>query len=226
MGVIARFARRLLWAGLAVLALTVAAVLFLSERNLRLYGQDQALAAPVDAVLVLGGGMDGDGVLAYSSRRRVAAAVALLETGQARRLIFSGGRLRRSPIPTVAEGMRNYAISLGAPPEALLLEDAAVSTFENLRFGLAVAEACGLSRLGVLTDAFHLERVRRLAAYFGRPDIVLIAVRGLEFDSPGDRVWSILREALAWWYNLAKVTGWEALRLAGLDAQSRQEWIR
>jgi uncharacterized SAM-binding protein YcdF (DUF218 family) len=226
MGVIGRLARRLLWAGLAVLALTVAAVLFLSERNLRVYGYERALAAPVDAILVLGGGMDGDGVLSYSSRRRVAGAVALLEAGKARHLIFSGGRVRRSPLPTVSERMREYAVTLGAPPEALLVEDAAVSSFENLRFGLALAEARGLSRLAVLTDAFHLERVRWLLSYFGRPDIALAAVPGLEADSPGDRVWSILREALAWWYNLAKVAGWEALGLAGLDAGARQEWIR
>lgn len=222
MGVVQRLAR--LGAGLAalVLTLTVAAVLYLSDRNLERHGAGRSLAEPVDAVLVLGAGIDGDGVPAYSSRRRVAAAVALLGAGLARNAILSGsGR----PVPS-AERMRRYAVSLGAPPAALMIESRASSTFQNLLFGLALAEANGFERLAIVTDAYHLERARVLAAYFGRPGIGLVAVRGLEHEAWQDRAWTTLREALAWWYNLAKVVGWETLGAAGLSAQERREWIR
>ena len=64
---------------LVVLIATIGAVLYFSDANLRLYGQGRALAAPVDAILVLGGGIDGDWVLGYSSRRRVGVAVTLLD---------------------------------------------------------------------------------------------------------------------------------------------------
>jgi uncharacterized SAM-binding protein YcdF (DUF218 family) len=212
--------------GIAVLVLTIGAVMFLSDSNLRRYGDGRALTAPVDAILVLGGGVDGDGVLGFSSRRRVRVAVALLAAGQTRYLIFSGGPDRKNPEDTAAGLMQAHALSLGAPPEALLSEIRAISTFENLQFGFAMAEQKGLERLAILTDAFHLERARWLARYFGQPDVALIAVRGLEADGIANRAWSILREALAWWLNLAKVAGWQILTMAGMDEDARRELIR
>ncbi len=226
MGVIARLVKWGLRLGVVVLALTAGAVMYFSHANLRLYGAGRALAAPVDAILVLGGGIDGDGVLGYSSRRRVAVAVALLEAGRARRLIFTGGPDWAHREFTAAALMRAHAIALGAPPEALLTEARSSSTFENLRFGFALAEQQGLGNLAILTDAFHIERARALAGYFGHPDIALAAVRGLEREGTVNRVWSIVREAMAWWYNLVKVGGWEVLAAAGMDLDARGELIR
>jgi uncharacterized SAM-binding protein YcdF (DUF218 family) len=122
--------------------------------------------------------------------------------------------------------MRNHAIALGAPAEVLFMEDRSVSTFENLRFGFALAEQQGFTDPALLTDAFHLERARRLAGYFGHPDARLVAASGLELDGIDNRVWSILREAMAWWLNLAKVGGWELLAAAGIDTDARRELIR
>jgi hypothetical protein len=45
-------------------------------------------------------------------------------------------------------------------------------------------------------------------------------------DGIANRVWSILREALAWWLNLAKAAGWQILAMAGMDVEARQELIR
>ncbi len=212
--------------GLVVLALTAGAVMYFSSVNLQSSGGGRGLARPVDAILVLGGGVDGDGVLGYSSRRRVAVAVALLEAGRARNLIFAGGPDWLRPDITAAGLMRAHAIALGAPPDALLTETRSASTFENLRLGFALAEQRGFETLAILTDAFHLERARALAGYFGHPDVALAAVRGLEYESRVARVWSIVREAMAWWFNLAKVAGWELLAAAGMDEDGRQELIR
>ena len=211
---------------LVVLIATIGAVLYFSDANLRLYGQGRALAAPVDAILVLGGGIDGDGVLGYSSRRRVGVAVALLKAGRTRNLIFSGGPDWMHPDFTAAGLMRAHAIALGAAPDALLTEARSSSTFENLRLGFALAEQRGFENLAILTDAFHLERARALSGYFGHPDVALVAAPGLEYDGIANRVWSILREALAWWLNLAKVGGWEVLAAAGMDVDARRELIR
>jgi len=226
MGVIGRLVKWGLRLGLGVLALTVGAVLYFSDANLRLHGGGRSMTAPVDAILVLGGGIDGDWVLGYSSRRRVAVAVALLRAGRARALIFSGGPDWAARGQTAAEQMRAHAIGLGAPPGALLIESHAASTFENLRFGFALAERQGFESLAILTDAFHLERARALSSYFGHADIGLAAVRGLEYDGIANRVWSIVREALAWWLNLAKVAGWEVLAATGMDVDARQELIK
>jgi uncharacterized SAM-binding protein YcdF (DUF218 family) len=223
---ILRLVKWALWIGIVILALTIGAVMYFSATNLRLYGDGHALTIPVDAVLVLGGGVDGDGVLGYSSRRRVRVAVDLLQAGQTRYLIFSGGPEWKHPDHSAAGLMRVHAQALGAPPEALLTETRALSTFENLQFAFALAEQRGFTSLAILTDAYHLERGRWLAGYFGHPDAGLIAVRGLEFDGIANRAWSILREALAWWFNLAKVAGWEALAATGMDVNARQKLIR
>ena len=226
MGVIRRSVNWSIRLGTLVLLLTTGAVLYFSDRNLRAYEDGHASEAPFDAILVLGGGVDGDGVIGYSSRRRVAAAVGLLQAGRAKNLILSGGSDRRNPEVTAAQLMHDHAIALGALPDALFIEDRASSTFENLRFGFALAEARDFDRLAILTDAFHLQRARVLAAYFGRPDAEPIAVRGLDRDGWSNRVWSILREAMAWWYNVAKVARWEVLAAIGADEPGRQEPIR
>lgn len=226
MGLTGRLMRRVFWLGLSVLAITVGAVLYFSDANLRLHGHGRSMEGPADAILVLGGGIDGDGVLGYSSRRRVAVAVTMLKSGQARQLIFTGGPDWQDPDFTAARLMRGHAVELGAPPERLITEIRSTTTFENLRFGFALAEQRGLTDIALLTDAFHLERARWLAAYFGRPDTGLIAAPGLESDGIANRVWSIVREAMAWWLNLAKVGGWEALAAAGMDPDARQELIR
>jgi len=226
MGVTRSLARWALRLGFGVLVATVIAVLYFSHANFRRYGDGRALDAPVDAVLVLGGGVDGDGVLGYSSRRRVAAAVALLVRGKTRFLVFSGGEGSFHREVPAGDLMRTYAISIGAPADALIVEPSASTTFENLRFGLDIARQRGFTRLAILTDAYHLERARWLARFLGAGDAQLVAVAGLERDGLGDRTWSILREALAWWLNLAKVAGWEALSLAGLGDDARGELIR
>jgi len=100
------------------------------------------------------------------------------------------------------------------------------SSFNSLRFGFGVAEQQGFADLALLTDAYHLERARRLAGYFGHPDVRLVATSGLARAGVPDRVWSIVREAMAWWLNLAKVGGWEVLAAIGMDADARQNLIR
>ncbi len=212
--------------GFGVLAATVVAVLYFSDANLRHHGDGRTLDVPVDAVLVLGGGVDGDGVLGYSSRRRVAAGVALLVRGKTRYLLLSGGEGRYHREIPAGDLMRAHAIALGASPEMLIVEPAATSTFENLRFGLEIARQRGFTRIAILTDAYHLERARWLARYLGAGDAGLVAVDGLARTGAGDRTWSVLREALAWWLNLAKVAVWEALALTGMGDDARGKLIR
>jgi uncharacterized SAM-binding protein YcdF (DUF218 family) len=222
---ISRLLLRLLWFGAGTLALTVMAVVYFSGANLAAYGGDRGVVDPVDAILVLGASVDGDGLIGFSSRRRVKAAFSLLESGRASYLIFSGGIGDKHSGVSAADLMRDYAIVLGAPADRLITEPQATTTFENLRFSFAIAEARGFSRLAILTDAFHLERARALAAFFGRPDVALAAADGFRDDSLANRTVSILREALAWWYNLGKIAAWQALCWMGLDVE-REKFVR
>lgn len=226
MGVIRRLARRLLLLGLAVLLLTIGAVMLLSERMMDRHAFGRSIAEPVDAAIVLGGGIDGDGVIGYSTRRRVLAAVEALKQGKARRLIVTGGPLFRGSAVTVADLMAEHAMALGAPEGAVIREERAGTTFENLRFSFALADERGLGRLALVSDAYHLARAKALAAYFGHPEVELVAAPGLRMDSDSNRISSILREAMAWWYNVLKVAAWEGLGLLGLGESERAEFVR
>lgn len=226
MGVVWRLARRTAIVALALLAATIVAVVYHTDRHLELHGEGRALSGPVDAIIVLGGGIMPDGTLGQTSRRRVEVAVALLAEGKAGSLILSGKGTHDGAPHVLAEAMRRYAIGLGAPAGALLVEDRSLSTFGNLRFSFALAEARGFRRLAILTDAFHLERARVLAWHFGHGDAELIAVAGLGRYYSSVHSWHIAREALAWWFNLGKVAAWLALTAAGIDVETREAWIR
>lgn len=220
-----RWFRRLLVLGLAVLALTMIAVQAMSSRMLEAH-RDGRDMEPVDVIIVLGAGVDGDGVLGYSSRRRVAAAAAAYRAGNARFLMTTGGRGGWHPERTGAELMADHAVSLGVPREAILLEDRSRTTLENLRFGFAIAEARGLSRVALASDAMHLARARALAGWLGRPDLPLVAADGLGRELHVERAWNLLREALAWWLNFGKVAAWETMGALGYSEAERGEVIR
>jgi len=138
--------RRLFWLGVILFALTAAAVIVQAGMMDRRHGQGRSLAAPVDVTIVLAGSIEPDDILSYPSRRRVAAGVALLQAGQTRRLMMSGGRYRFGS-PSLAAKMRDYAVSLGADAGLIDVEEASATTFENVRFAIPQARAGGAARI-------------------------------------------------------------------------------
>ncbi|MEL6217895.1 MAG: YdcF family protein [Pseudomonadota bacterium] len=224
MGVIWRLLRLGFRVGLAVFLLTLGAV-FYAEGRMAREATPEALEV-ADLGIVLGASVDGDGRLAYNSRRRVAAGVALLEAGKIERLIFSGGLGGNHPETPAAMLMRDHALALGAPAEALSVEPHAVSTFENLRFAFPMAAAMGADRLVLVSDPSHLARSWALARFLGRPDVALVSAHGVETVWWPHRVVGLGREALAWWLNIGKAAAWTGLGAFGLDPDQRAEWVR
>ena len=225
MGVIRRLALRGLRAGLAVFAATVVLAVAASAYVRATAMGPGALEAPVDAAIVLGSRVADDGHLALGSHRRTEGGMALLAAGRAGAVIFSGGTAPGRAM-SAGEAMRRYAVAHGADPAALLVEPVSVSTFENLRFSFPIARERGFESLALVSDPYHLPRAWALAAYFGRPDVALVAVRGFEADWWPHRLVTFAREALAWWYNLGKVAAWEALAALGHPPETRAEWVR
>lgn len=225
MGVI-RWARRLFRLGAALFLITLAAVIYLDQRTAVEALGGAEIAEPVDAAIVLGAGVSGDGRLHYSSRRRVEGAVKLLESGKAGHLIFSGGLGPTHPTTSAGTLMRDFAVALGADPARLTVEPRAVSTFENIRFSFTIAEEQGFGTLALVSDPYHLARASQLAAFFGRPGLPVSAVYGFETTWWPHRAVHYTREALAWWLNIGKVAGWEALALIGISLDDRAGYIR
>src|SRR5688572_20299128 len=86
----------------------------------------------VDAVVVFGGGLSGDGRLGISTDERVRYASALYRQGLADHVIISGG-YRVAPRFEEAQGMASLLIQLGVPKDRILLDRRARNTFENAR---------------------------------------------------------------------------------------------
>lgn len=211
--------------GATVLLITVIAVQVTSNRMLEAHLDGRGMA-PVDAIIVLGAGIDGDGELGYSTRRRVASAAEAWKAGRGKALIMTGGYGTWHPDRSGALMMADLAVAYGVPREAILLEERSTTTLENLRFAFAIADDAGLDRLAISSDALHLARAGALADWLGRPDLPLAAASGFARESFPVRATGTLREALAWWLNLGKVTAWEGLSLLGYDETTLGEMIR
>lgn len=217
---LARLIRRILWIGAALFALLVGAVLWAEQRALSRHAPGHAPGLPVDAAIVLGGGMDFDRQLNGLGRQRVRTAVTLLRAGAARHLIFTGDVVDY-PDLSEAQLMHDFALSLGADPARLHVEPKARTTLQNLHLSFALARSQGWRRLAIVTDAFHLTRAGALAALLGRPDVALVASDGLIHDRLSTRIALVLREALAWPLNALKAAGWVLLGWLGWSEQDR-----
>lgn len=88
-----------------------------------------------DAIVVFGAGIEVDGSNFESVEANVRKAVHLYNQGVATRVIFSGMwsyRINETPPPwTEAKAMADYALRLGLPEEAVLLEDQSDTTVAN-----------------------------------------------------------------------------------------------
>ncbi|MEM9047412.1 MAG: YdcF family protein [Pseudomonadota bacterium] len=215
-----RILRWFLRLGVLGFATTLLAVIWAEQRALARHLPQSAPGLPVDAVIVLGGGMDPDQQLNHVGRERVRTALALLKAGQTRAIIFTGN-LRDEPDLSEAELMHGFARSLGADPARLYVEPRALTTLQNLRFAFPIAARAGFARLALVTDAFHLTRAGQLAALLGRADVVLVASPGLTRARTATRIALILRETLAWPYNLIKAAGWTGLGWLGWTEEDR-----
>jgi uncharacterized SAM-binding protein YcdF (DUF218 family) len=118
-------------------------------------------AESVDALLVLGAGVNADGSLPALARSRVERAAELFRGGAAPRVIFSGrcGLMGRDPAVSEAAAMAAYATELGVPPAALLIEDRSKDTIGNAYFTKReFLTPHGWTAVRVITSDFHVGR--------------------------------------------------------------------
>ena len=84
--------------------------------------------------------------------------------------VVSGGNQHLNGTQSEAEFMRDYLVGHGVPSDRIVLEDRARNTFENLAFSVELVRrqiAFGDGgekpvRIGVISGAFHLPRVREI----------------------------------------------------------------
>jgi uncharacterized SAM-binding protein YcdF (DUF218 family)/glycosyltransferase involved in cell wall biosynthesis len=109
----------------------------------------------VDAIVVFAGGVGESGKAGGGFQERVSQAVALYKAGHAPRVIFSSGfvfTLRE------AEVMKAVAVDNGIPADAILLEEDAANTYENVAFTNRILAEHGWRRVLLVSSPYHMRR--------------------------------------------------------------------
>jgi uncharacterized SAM-binding protein YcdF (DUF218 family) len=128
------------------------------------YGQrDEARTA--DAIVVLGAAQY-NGHPSPVLEARLQHAVELYQAGRARTMIMTGGQ---APGDTVSEAVvsRRWAMRHGVPRDAILVETTGMNTRESMRAVAALMKARGLKAAVLVSDPFHMLRLKLLARQMG-----------------------------------------------------------
>ena len=154
----------------------------------RIYNVPAAPARPV--AIVFGAGLTRSGQPTAILKDRVETAAQLYFSGKASRLLMSGDN--RTLAYNEPEAMRQYAMSLGVPSSAIVLDYAGRRTYDTCYRARAIF---GLDSVLLVTQAFHLPRALFLCNALG------IQAAGVEANNhrywpPLMLIWNV-REQLA-----------------------------
>ena len=141
---------------LAAWAISAVAVLLWSSRD---------EARPAQAIVVLGAAQYA-GKPSPVLRARLDHALDLWNRKLASLLILTGGMGSGDTTSEAAVG-RNYAKKRGVPDTAILIESEGRTTSESMRAVAGMLEVRGLQSALLVSDPFHMLRLRILARRFG-----------------------------------------------------------
>lgn len=157
-----KICKRIFLVGICAITVAICCI----EAVLLSYGEEDRSALPVDAVIVLGAGVNGETPSA-ALQTRIDAAAAYIARHPDVPVVLSGGQGSGENI-SEAECMFR-ALAGGSEEKAgrLLLEDRSTSTAENFAFSKALLEEYGLDTetavIAVVTNDFHTYRSRLIA---------------------------------------------------------------
>ncbi|MDP2975379.1 MAG: ElyC/SanA/YdcF family protein [Anaerolineales bacterium] len=173
---------------ISLLALLVARLVTGLYARARIYTAADAPASR--AAIVFGAGLLRDGSATPILRDRVAAAADLYFSGKVEKILMSGDN--RFVNYNEPGAMRAYALSLGVPEDAIVLDYAGRRTYDTCYRAKAIF---GLSQAILVTQKFHLPRALYTCNMLGLPSI------GVDADRQISRRVSVLywnvRELLA-----------------------------
>ncbi|MCY6381716.1 YdcF family protein [Hoeflea prorocentri] len=161
-----------------------------------------------DAIVVFGAAVWAKGKPSPTLRRRTLHAIALHKDEAAPLIVLSGG-LGKHP-PSEAQVMASLCIDAGLKPSDLILEDRSTSTFENVAHSAKLLSERGLKKIIVVSDAYHLPRIRMCFRYLGFETTASSPPEGLVPTRRRRVLLSWLRElaALPWyWITMHKRLG-------------------
>ena len=150
---------------LAVVAVAVVAALLMSLSQVFFFGTTDYRRA-ADVAVVFGAKANANGSLSTSLEDRVRTAADLYRAGLVPKLIMSGA-VGASGVDET-EAMRTRAIALGVPAEAIVLDHEGVDTDSTVRNTMAYFEDEPARRVLVVSQFYHLPRIKLAYAAVGR----------------------------------------------------------
>jgi uncharacterized SAM-binding protein YcdF (DUF218 family) len=178
--------------GRAVAILAVLGVAF-PVAQMFLFGKTD-YRRPADVVVVFGAGVHADGSCTEALTDRVTTACRLHREGLAPLVIFSGGP---GPGPVhETEGMKRLALSLGLSEDVIVLDPLGVNTEATVRNTVAMLRETGEVRVLVVSNFYHLPRIKMAYARHG---LEVYTVPAEEPRFLRELPWYMAREAAAEW---------------------------
>jgi uncharacterized SAM-binding protein YcdF (DUF218 family)/lysophospholipase L1-like esterase len=158
-----------------------------------------------DAIVALGASATASCTPNGYSLRRALLAARLFREGRAPLVLFTGG-LSGSPRCPVAEVMAGVARDAGVPADAIRVETASTSTWENAAHSAPILRRLGARRVLLVSDKLHMRRAQACFAHLGfHAERASIPVYEGSRDNV-DMLYYGLREFVATWYYRYK--GW------------------
>ena len=111
--------------------------------------------ASADAIVVFAGGVGESGKAGGGAQERVKQAVDLYHAGFAKHIIFSTGYVFSF---REAEVLRAVAMANDVPSQAILLEEAATNTYENVERTRRMLDERGWRRVLLVSSPYHMRR--------------------------------------------------------------------
>jgi SanA protein len=161
---------------LFVLAVLGLLILIISRLVTGLYARGRVYARaevpPRRAAIVFGAGLQRDGSPTLILRDRVDAAADLYFSGKVEKLLLSGDN--RFLDYNEPGAMRAYALSLGVPEDAIVLDYAGRRTYDTCYRAKAIF---GLNEAILVTQSFHLPRALYTCNHLGLDSVGIAADR-------------------------------------------------
>ena len=184
------------------------------------YTEPDSFPAGATVVVLSGPGANTPGTEG-ETRARVDRGAALWQAGVSGRVVMSGHGTTADDVPN-ATYMKDRALELGLPPEAILEEAGSHSTLQNALMTAALDAVDPGAPVIIVTHRYHLPRAWASFRWAGFPDITLVAADTGTVDISGP----LLMEGIKWPFNFARGAIASLAYAAGGEDAQIIPWLR